>query len=53
MILTEREREREAETQADGADSLQGTGVGLNPGTLGSSPGPRAAAQPLNHPEVP
>ena len=42
---TEREREREAETQAEGeAGPMQGArSVGLDPGSPGSCPGPKAA----------
>ena len=35
------------------ADSLQEPDVGLDPGTPGSRPGPKADAQPLSHPGVP
>ena len=37
------EREREAETQAEGeAGSMQEPDMGLDPGTPGSCPGPKA-----------
>ena len=50
----EREREREAETQAEGeAGSMQGTQLGLDPGTPGSRPEPKAGAKPLSHPGIP
>ena len=46
-----RDPEREAETQAEGeAGSLHGARWGLDPGTLGSRPKPKADAQPLSHP---
>ena len=52
---TVREREREAETQAEGeAGSMhREPDVGLDPGSLGSYPGPKADAQPLSHPGIP
>ena len=49
-----RDTQREAEAQAEGeAGSLQGARCGLDPGTTGSQPEPKADAQPLNHPGVP
>ena len=57
MIVThtEREREREAETQAEGeAVSMhQEPHVGLNPGSPGSHPEPKAGAKLLSHPGIP
>ena len=57
MIVTEREREREreAETQAEGeAGSMhREPDVGLDPGSPGSGPGPKAGAKPLRHPGIP
>ena len=51
----ERGREREAETQAEGeAGSMQREpDVGLDPGSPGSRPGPKAGAKPLRHPGIP
>ena len=51
MIVTE----REAETQAEGeAGSMhQEPNVGLDPGSPGSRPGPKAGAKPLRHPGIP
>ena len=50
MIVTE----REAETQAEGeAGSMQEANVGLDSGTPGSRPGPKAGAKPLSHPGIP
>ena len=45
-------REREAETQAEGeAGSMHWKpDVGLNPGSPGSCPGPKAGAKLLSHP---
>ena len=53
MIVTE--REREAETQAEGeAGSIhRDPDVGLDPGSPGSRPGPKAGAKPLRHPGIP
>ena len=52
--MRDTEREREAETQAEGdAGSMQEADVGLNPGTPGSHPGPKASAKPLSHPGIP
>ena len=55
MIVTQREREREAETQAEGeAGSMHWEpDVGLDPGSPGSRPGPKAGAKPLRHPGIP
>ena len=55
MIVTERERDREAETQAEGeAGSMnREPDVGLDPGSSGSRPGPKAGAKPLRHPGIP
>ncbi|CAD7687787.1 unnamed protein product [Nyctereutes procyonoides] len=49
------EREREAETQAEGeAGSMhREPDVGLDPGSPGSHPGPKAGAKPLCHPGIP
>ena len=53
MIVTQ--REREAETQAEGeAGSIhREPDVGLDPGSPGSRPGPKAGAKPLRHPGIP
>ena len=50
-----RERKREAETQAEGeAGSMhREPDVGLDPGSPGSHPGPKAGAKPLRHPGIP
>ena len=57
MIVTEREREREreAETQAEGeAGSMHPEpDVGVDPGSPGSRPGPKAGAKLLHHPGIP
>ena len=48
-------REREAETQAEGeAGSMhREPDVGLDPGSPGSRPGPKAGAKPPRHPGIP
>ena len=50
-----RDTEREAETQAEGeAGSMhREPDVGLDPGSPGSRPGPKAGAKPLRHPGIP
>ena len=49
-----RDTKKEAETQAEGeAGPMQGAGWGLDPGTPGSRPEPKADAQPLSHPGIP
>ena len=55
MIVREREREREAETQAEGeAGSMhREPDMGVDPGSPGSCPGPKAGAKPLRHPGIP
>nr|XP_055201071.1 mitochondrial import inner membrane translocase subunit Tim23B isoform X1 [Nyctereutes procyonoides] len=49
------QRERETETQAEGeAGSMhREPDVGLDPGSPGSRPGPKAGAKPLRHPGIP
>ena len=48
-------REREAETQAEGEAGPvhREPDVGLDPGSPGSRPGPKAGAKPLRHPGIP
>ena len=55
MIVTEREREREAETQAEGeaGPMHREPDVGLDPGSPGLRPGPKAGTKPLRHPGIP
>ena len=49
------EREKEAETQEEGeAGSMhREPEAGLDSGTPGSRPGPKAGAKPLSHPGIP
>ena len=55
LFIYVREREREAETQAEGeAGSMhREPDVGLDPGSSGSRPGPKAGTKPLRHPGIP
>ena len=51
MRVTEKERQRHR--QREKLAIPREPDVGLNPGTLGSRPEPKADAQPLSHPGVP
>ena len=55
MIVIHTQRERGAETQAEGeAGSMhREPDMGLDPGTPGLGPGPKAGAKPLRHPGIP
>ena len=54
LFMRETQREREAQTQAEGeAGSTQKPDVGLDPGSPGSHPGPKAVTKPLSHPGGP
>ena len=46
-----RDTQREKESQAEG--ECGEPNAGLDPGTLGSQPEPKADAQPLSHPAAP
>ena len=48
-IEIERQRQRRREKQAP----CREPDVGLDPGTPGSRPGPKAGAKPLSHPGIP
>ncbi|KAM8906923.1 pyridoxal kinase isoform 1-T1 [Lycaon pictus] len=50
---TERERERQRHRQREKQAPRREPDAGLDPKTPGSCPGPKAAAQPLNHPGIP
>ena len=51
---TQRERERERGRDTEGKqDPCREPDVGLDPGTPGSRPGPKAGAKPLSHPGIP
>ena len=49
----QREREREKERQRQKQVPCSDQDVGLDPGTPGSCPGPKAGAKSLSHPEIP
>ena len=53
MRDTQRERQRQRQRQREKQAPCRETDVGLDPGTLGSCPGPKAGAKPLSHPGVP
>ena len=50
---TQRERERQRHRQREKQAPCRGPDVGLNPGTPGSRPEPKADAQLLSHPGIP
>ena len=53
LFIYDRHRERQAETQAEGeAGSCREPDAGLDPGTPGSRPRPKAGAKPLSHPGI-
>ena len=49
----ERERERERHWQREEQAPRREPDVGLNPGTPGSCPGPKAGTKLLSHPGIP
>ena len=49
----ERERERQRHRQREKQAPCRESDVGLNPGTPGSHPGPKADTKPLSHPGIP
>ena len=51
MIDTERERQRHRRRQKQAP--CREPDAGLDPGTPGSRPGPKAGAKPLSHPGIP
>ena len=53
MIVTEREREAETQAEGDAGSMHREPDVGLDPGSPGSRPGPKAGAKPLRHPGIP
>ena len=48
-----RERERQRHRQREKQAPWRELDVGLDPGTLGSRPPPKAGAKPLSHPGIP
>ena len=53
IFLFERERERQRHRQKEKQAPCREPDVGLDPGTPGSCPGPKAGTQPLSHPGIP
>ena len=49
----ERKRERQRHRRREKQPPRQDPGAGLDPGTLGSHPGPKAGVKPLSHPGIP
>ena len=48
--MIDRERERQRHRRREKQAPCQEPDVGLNPGTPGSHPGPKAGGKPLSHP---
>ena len=53
MIDRERKRERQRHRQREKQAPCQEPEAELDPGTLGSCPGPKAGARPRSHPGIP
>ena len=53
MIVTQREGEAETQAEGEAGSVHREPDVGLNPGSPGSRPGPKAGAKPLRHPGIP
>ena len=53
MIVTEREREAETQAEGEAGSMHREPYVGLDPGSPGSHPGPKAGAKLLRHPGIP
>ena len=53
MIDVERERERHRHRRREKQAPCREPDVGLDPGTPGSCPGPKAGTKPLSHPGIP
>ena len=53
MIEKERERERQRHRQWEKQAPCRKPDVGLNPGTPGSRPGPKAGTKPWSHTGIP
>ena len=52
-ILFMRERERQRHRQREKEAPCRQPDVGLDPGSPGARPGPKAGAKPLSHPGIP
>ena len=53
MIVTEREREAGTQAEGEAGSMHQEPDVGLDPGSPGSRPRPKAGTKPLCHPGIP
>ena len=53
MIVTERERGRDTGRGREAGSMHREPDVGLDPGSPGSRPGPKAGTKPLRHPGIP
>ena len=53
MIVTERERGTETQAEGEASSTHREPDVGLDPGSPGSRPGPKAGTKPLRHPGIP
>ena len=53
MIVTQREREAETQAEGEAGSMYREPDVGLDPGSPGSRPGPKAGAKLLRHPGIP
>ena len=51
--MRERERERQRHRQREKQAPCREPEVGLDPGSPGSCPGPKAGTKPLSHPGIP
>ena len=53
LFMTERERESQRHRKREKQAPCRESDVGLDPGTPGSHPGPKAGTKPVNHPGIP
>ena len=53
LFMKDRERERQRHRQKEKQAPCREPDVGLDPGSPGSHPGPKADAQPLSRPGIP
>ena len=53
MIVTHTEREAETQAEGEAGSMHREPDTGLDPGFLGSRPGPKAGAKPLCYPGIP
>ena len=53
MIVTHRERGRQRQAEGEAGSMHREPDVGLDPGSPGLRPGPKAGAKPLRHPGIP